>query len=496
MILRDLLSPFKVECFDDLLLVDIKGLSLDSRRVRAGDLFFAYPGTALDGRDFIPQAVQNGAIAVLKEADESGEGVSWCKSIPIISAKNIAPFVSQVASVFYDHPSKEMFVVGITGTNGKTSCSHLLAQALNLLGTRAGVIGSIGCGLLDHLENTSILTTPDPITIQSILRNLSDRKVGAVTVEASSHALSQGRLAGVSVDAGVFTNLGRDHFDYHKDRASYAQAKHKLFEMPSVHYGVFNVDDPIGLMWLNEFKNQFEVYGYAFNRSGNFSDFPLVSARDIYWGAKGLQADVMTPWGNGTFETQLLGRFNMANLLVVIAILGFMGYRLEDILPILSGLTPVKGRMQSCGGGSRPTIIIDNSHKPEALQSVLVALREYCLGKLICVFGCGGNRDRGKRPIMGKIAEDFADKVIVTSDNFRFEKPEEIIKDILAGISRPNDVEIEIDRAKAIKSAINQASAGDIVLLAGKGHELYQIVGDEYIPFSEDGIVREVLAKR
>jgi len=484
--LKDLLEGYVSVCPD----IDINGLSLDSRLVKEGDLFFAYPGYSIDRRDYIPQVIEKGAVAVLCESDE--DNISFENGVPIIPCKNVISKISNISSRVYDHPSKDMTVVGITGTCGKTSSSHLLSQALDLLGQKSGVIGSNGCGFLDSL-NPSHTTTPDYITTQYFLDYLLKNKTKAVTMEATSHALHQDRVAGVDIDMGVFTNLGRDHFDYHKDEKSYAAAKRRLFEMPTIKYGIFNVDDPYGLQWIKDFKSDFEVCGFSVNPDNKFSEFPVVTACDIELDINGLSAQVTTPWGEGKLKCPLLGRFNVPNLLVVITALGLLGYSTKDIFEVLPKLKPVRGRMQVLGGGSKPTVVIDFSHKPDALKEALMALKGHCEGDLFCVFGCGGDRDRGKRPIMASIAEEFSDRIVVTSDNVRFEDPKAIIKDVLEGISDLNKVDVEVDRVLAIEFAIREAKAGDIILLAGKGHETYTIIGDEHLPFDEEEIVNRLL---
>lgn len=474
--------------------IQATGLSLDSRKVKPGDLFLAYPGAAADGRHYIAQAIEKGAVAVFRE-DGSTKTVEWQEKVPIIAIKNLGEQVSGIAGEFYDHPSKAMEVMAVTGTNGKTSVTHLLAEAFTRLGKLGAVIGTMGSRVGFEPYNTDFkTTTPDPITLQAILRQFKDRGVNVVAMEASSHALHQHRLAAVSVGVGIFTNLTRDHLDYHQSMENYAEAKRFLFEMPSLRLGVFNGDDPAGAAWAKLFQHRYPSCAYMLQEAHPLGVDQLVRAGSPHFLSTGFRCDVETPWGKGKLTSSLLGRFNIQNMLAVLAVLGLKGYSLETILPVLAALKPIRGRMQILGGEpGEPLVVIDYAHTPDALEKILNASREHCRGKLTCVFGCGGDRDKGKRPIMGKIAERYADRVIITDDNVRHENPLQIVKDILAGCVRPDTMRVLSDRREAIQTALKEAVSGDVIVLAGKGHETYQIVGDRSWPFSEEAVVLEIL---
>jgi len=487
--------PPRLSNENDLAAIAIRDLSLDSRAVKSGDLFFACVGTKMDGRRYVDQAITAGAVAVLQEAEENQPMIIWRGDVPIINVKRLNEQVSEIASAFYDHPSQKLFMIGLTGTKGKTSCSHLLANALMRLGRKSAVIGTMGSGIYGEPYDTSChQTTPDPIFVQALLHRFVNEKVDAVVMEASSHALHQHRVKAVDFKIGMFTNLTRDHFDYHETAENYAAAKHLLFEMPSLEAGVFNLDDPIGEQWAHEFKSHYKVCGYTLSASRCVDDLWVVCARKIEFHARGFTLDLKTPWGEASVTCALLGAFNVSNVLAVIATLGLMGYSLAAIVETVEQFTTVPGRMQLIGGKHhQPLVVIDFAHTPDALEKALQAVRTHCRGKLICVFGCGGNRDRGKRPMMGRIAETLADQVIVTNDNIRFENPIVIVQDILAGCEHPEKIAVEHDRRAAIHRAIEQALPDDVILLAGKGHENYQVIGDQYLPFSELEIVEEVL---
>ena len=492
-ILQSLLS-----CEGALISITIQGLSLDSRAIKKGDLFFACVGTQQDGRDHIDQAIERGASAILRETQTDEPPIVWRGNVPIINVDHLNEKVSEMASIFYDYPSQKLLMIGLTGTKGKTSCSHLLANALMKLGQKSAVIGTMGSGIYGEPYDTSChQTTPDPIFVQALLHRFVEEQVQAVTMEASSHALHQHRVKAVDFKIGVFTNLTRDHFDYHETAENYAAAKHLLFEMPSLEAGVFNLDDPIGAIWAREFQSHYPVCGYTLSVDRRFDELSIVRARSVEFHPRGFTLDLETPWGEATVTCALLGAFNVSNVLAVIAVLGLMHYKLSAIVETVEQFSTVPGRMQLVGGkNNQPLVVIDFAHTPDALEKALQAIRIHCRGKLICVFGCGGNRDRGKRPMMGHIAEMLAEQVIITNDNVRFEDPAVIVQDILAGCAHPEKIRVEHDRRLAIQQAIEQASSEDVILLAGKGHENYQIIGDQYLPFSELEIVRQGLRAR
>lgn len=461
------------------------GLTLDSRLVKSGDLFFACLGSHLDGRQFIADAISRGASAVLVEGDAATQ---WQSNIPIIAVPDLKMKIGEIAARFYDYPAKKMRVIGITGTNGKTSCSHFIAAALLHLQIPCGVIGTLGNGLYGNIQPGS-LTTPDAISLQKIFYDFVNLGAKVVVMEVSSHSIDQGRINGITFDVGVFTNLSRDHLDYHGTMEAYGAVKQRLFE--HVKQAVINADDKFGRSIIASLMGALPVYPYATQ-----PDVASASlAKSIYLDSSGIHADVETPWGQGKLVAPLAGQFNVSNLLAVLTSLCLIDIPFDAALQSLSALQPVSGRMQMFGGKNQPLIVVDYAHKPDALEKVLQALRENCQGKLYCLFGCGGERDRGKRPMMASIAERHADLVVVTNDNPRHEDPKQIMAEILQGFTNPSKVLVEYDRAKAIHDVIQYAKVGDTVLIAGKGAETYQVVGDEKIPFSDIDEVIKMLAR-
>jgi UDP-N-acetylmuramoyl-L-alanyl-D-glutamate--2,6-diaminopimelate ligase len=476
----------------------ISALALDSRKVKPGSLFFAYPGTETDGRLYIDNALQQGAVAILYEDNEAFQLSisSEYKQIPCIPVQNLANLVGLVAARFYDNPGQKMRIFGITGTSGKSSCSLFLAAALHDVQRPAGVLGTIGNGIYGAMQESSH-TTLDAITLQQTLAKLRQQGVKNIAMEVSSHALHQGRVNGLQFDTAIFTNLSHEHLDYHGDFINYAAAKRRLFNFPNLQTAVINADDPYGLHWLQELTGKLPVYGYSLDSDlAKASSFPCVYAQQIRLSSQGITANINTPWGVGILHAKQLGCFNLSNLLAVLTALLARGMPLEQALAKLANLPQVPGRMESFGGGVLPTVIVDYAHKPEALKQVLITLRSICMGKLWCVFGCGGNRDKAKRPIMGRLAEQLADYVIVTDDNPRHEEAKQIIAEILQGMETPHVAVIEHDRARAIAHAISCAEPQDIVLVAGKGHEGYQLIGGEKILFSDALTVQRLLAQK
>ncbi len=455
----------------------------DSRQVHRGDAFIAYPGEHVDGRDFIQQAIAQGATAILWEST----GYAWNADWNIVNwpVSNLREQVGSLASAFYGEPSQKLWVIGVTGTNGKTSCSHWLAQALQMLGRKTAVIGTLGNGFPNALS-TTVNTTPDPILLHSLLAEYLAQGATDIAMEVSSHALVQHRVNGMKFDVAVLTNLSRDHLDFHGNMTNYIAAKRILFEWPDLQHAVLNIDDPFGAEMSQQLnKRDIDVVTYGFDQAD-------VQGHDLSFNAHGLTMRVTTPQGEARLSAQLVGRFNANNLLAVLAALLCSGIRLQDAVSAISKLVPVAGRMQQLGGGKLPLVVVDYAHTPDALEKVLSTLREQCSGRLICVFGCGGDRDKGKRPLMGETVSKLADYAIVTADNPRYENVNDIIADIVQDMR--GEYLIEPDRASAIRLAIRQARAGDIVLLAGKGHEDYQQVGAQKLPFSDLQLALEALS--
>jgi UDP-N-acetylmuramoyl-L-alanyl-D-glutamate--2,6-diaminopimelate ligase len=463
--------------------VKLTGITADSRRVEPGSLFLAYPGERNDGRQFIPQSVAKGVAAVLWEsADFKWNNVWQLPNLPVAGLREKA---GHIADEFYGHPSSALLSIGITGTNGKTSCCHWLAKALTQLGRKAAAIGTLGNGFPGALS-PALNTTPDPVQLHGMLAEYLQQNATAVAMEVSSHGLSQGRVNGMRFDVAVFTNLTRDHLDYHGDMDAYAAAKRQLFDWPGLKHAVINADDEYGAQLAAELcSSNLKVWDYGLQAG-------TVRARNLELDNNGLTMDVITPAGEVCLEAPLLlGRFNAYNLLAVLATLLASGIALQDAARTLRNVEPVAGRMQRLGGGKVPLVVIDYAHTPDALEKVLQALREQTRGVLTCVFGCGGNRDKGKRPLMGEVVSSLADRAIVTSDNPRREDPAAIIAEVIAGMR--GNYQIEVDRACAIQEAIASSSSGDVVLIAGKGHEDYQEIGNNKLPFSDAEVALRVL---
>jgi UDP-N-acetylmuramoyl-L-alanyl-D-glutamate--2,6-diaminopimelate ligase len=460
-------------------------LTTDSRKAGPGSVFLAYPGESADGRKYIPQAVAQGAAGVLWERDGYAWDTTW--SLPNLPVENLRVQAGAIADEFYGHPSRKLRMIGITGTNGKTSCSHWLAEALSRLGRKTAAIGTLGNGFPGALSE-AINTTPDPILLHGMLAEYVAEGAAGAAMEVSSHGLAQGRVNGVHFDVAVLTNLSRDHLDYHGDMAAYAEAKKKLFYWPDLGCMVINSDDDFGAELADDAEGRdLRVLTYGL-QSG------IVRGQNLELNSDGLAMDVVTPYGNARLQARLMGRFNAYNLLAVLAALLASDVSLPEAIAVLKDVKPVAGRMQTLGGGNKPLVVIDYAHTPDALEKVLVALREQTSGRLICVFGCGGNRDKGKRPLMGEAASRLADKVVVTSDNPRHEDPAAIINEVIAGMS--GNYQVEADRAAAIDRAISDAKPGDVVLIAGKGHEDYQDIGGVKLPFDDREVARRMLECR
>ncbi len=474
---------------------DIRGLAIDSREIAAGDLFLACRGANTDGMQYVHDAIAAGAVAVVFEGDEVEE--TELNKVPMIRVADLRQQLGLIASRFFSNPSQQLFVIGVTGTNGKTSCCHFLSQAMQLNGEVCGVIGTLGYGLPGALQ-AATHTTPNPVVLHSQLRDIADAGAKHVVMEVSSHALEQARVAAVAFDIAMFTNLTRDHLDYHGDLPSYGAAKQKLFEMPGLSHAVINQNDPFGVQLLTVLPASVKAvaYGLLDEAPQKSSDDRLeVYGRVTHLDATGMEIQVNTSWGHGVLRSDhLLGAFNAHNLLAVLAVLLIMEVPLHKALSLLAQVRNASGRMERLGGeGAQPLVVVDYAHTPDALQNVLTALRDHCRGQLWCVFGCGGDRDRGKRPLMGKIAEQFADDVIITDDNPRSEDATAITRDIIAGISLKEKVSVIHDRETAIRTALRSATAGDVVVIAGKGHETEQLIGEQKLVFSDRHCVETIL---
>ncbi|MFI0414187.1 MAG: UDP-N-acetylmuramoyl-L-alanyl-D-glutamate--2,6-diaminopimelate ligase [Candidatus Thiodiazotropha sp.] len=466
----------------------VTGIALDSREVSPGALFIACAGEHHHGLAFAEQAVSRGAAAIIWEAD-AADGKKLAADVklpvPLLAVPGLSQYVSRIAGRFYHHPSRQMTVYGITGTNGKTSISQLLAHALTSE-IPCGIMGTLGVGLPGQLKSTGY-TTPDAVTLQRHLHELLAQGVGAVCMEVSSHALDQNRAAAVAFDCAIFTNLSRDHFDYHRTLENYAAAKQRLFHMPDLSSAVINLDDSFGRTIVGSMAEGVKLLGYSLDPAADLPAGLSGWARtlEIDSTTQGMRIKISTHLGDADLETKLLGRFNAANLLAVLLVLLQRNWSLQRAVAVLSELNTIPGRMELLGGGERPGVVVDYAHTPDALEKALQALRVHCPGSLSVVFGCGGDRDRGKRPLMGELAEQLADRVIITDDNPRSEPSGEIIQQILAGLKMPDRAMVEPDRHRAIHAAIAHASPGDLVLVAGKGHEDYQLVGEKVLHFDD-----------
>lgn len=460
-------------------------ITVDSRKVQTGSVFLAYPGEYADGRQYIQHAINQGAAAVLWERDGYQWNPEW--QLPNVAVDSLRSEAGMIANDFYGQPSQRLWMIGVTGTNGKTSCSHWLAQALSALGRKTAIVGTLGNGFPGALS-AAINTTPDPILLHGMLADYLKQGAAAAAMEVSSHGLDQGRVNGVHFDIAVLTNLSRDHLDYHGDMDAYASAKKQLFYWDGLSCSVLNSDDELGSEIAQDLLGQGKrVLTYGLE-SGE------VRGSQLRFSEQGLAMQVDTPFGQAQLQAGLLGRFNAYNLLAVLATLLASDVSLQQAVNVLTQVQPVAGRMQQVGGGNQPLVVIDYAHTPDALEKVLIALREQTKGRLLCVFGCGGNRDQGKRPLMGEVACRLADEVIVTSDNPRHENPAGIIAAIVSGMY--GNYQIERDRAAAITLAIKAAKPGDIVLVAGKGHEDYQDVAGVKYPFSDQEVVKQLLGSR
>jgi len=458
----------------------VRGLALDSRRVENGYLFLAVPGTHADGRAFIAGALARGACAVLYEDD--GSAIE-ARDTLAIGVPGLRARIGEIASRFHGSPSQRIRIVGVTGTNGKTTTTHLLAQALDRPGSRCGLIGTLGSGYPGALD-PALHTTPDALRVHELLAGFVHDGASATCMEVSSHALDQARVAGVAFNIAVFTNLTRDHLDYHGDMDAYAAAKARLFDFPELDAAVINADDRFGQALITRVRPGVQIVEFGLERG-------KVRARSVIPSTAGLTIEVTTPHGDATVRSPLLGRFNASNLLAVLAALLVIGLPLADAVRAIDHAKPVAGRMERFGGESGPLVVVDYAHTPDALDKALAALREHTSGKLVCVFGCGGDRDRGKRPLMGAIAERLSDVVILTNDNPRHEDPQAIVAEIAGGMrGTPSVVP---DRIQAIRAALAECRAGDIVLVAGKGHEDYQQIGDRRLPYSDRETVAALL---
>jgi UDP-N-acetylmuramoyl-L-alanyl-D-glutamate--2,6-diaminopimelate ligase len=465
--------------------IEISGMTLDSRKVNAGDAFFALSGARQHGLAYAAEAVSAGAIVVIYDPDGCDEQNLPNDNVARIAVPRLDRYLGEIAARFYGHPSAHVAVIGVTGTNGKTTCTQLIAQALE----NCGVIGTLGWGSPQHMEAT-VNTTPDAPTIQKILKEFEIQGKTAVAMEVSSHGLQQGRVNAVQFKGAVFTNLSRDHLDYHADMNAYLQAKLGLFTNPALKFAVVNIDAPCATSVLDRLADSVRVWTFS-AKGQEVEGSESVFAENIRYSVEGIYFDVC--WGKqrSAAYTSLLGAFNLENVLAVLAVLLAMDVPFHSAISRLAQLQPVVGRMEKLGGQDRPTVLVDYAHSPDALEKLLKAAKS--AGRLWVVFGCGGDRDKGKRAEMGRIAETLADEVIITEDNPRSEPSDRIMADILQGCAS-RKVTVIADRSTAISTTVQRANKQDCVVIAGKGHEDYQEVNGVRLPFSDQAIVKQALA--
>ncbi len=470
----------------------VSRITSDSRDVRPGDAFAAYPGGQRDGRTFIPDAIAHGAGAVFWDT----EGFHWDRSwtLPHVPLDHLKARLGVIADFVYGHPSRDLWMVGVTGTNGKTSCAHWIAAGLHSTGRRTAVLGTLGNGLLGASIRPTVNTTPDAAALHEMLALYKRAGADSAVMEVSSHGIDQGRINGVDFAVALFTNLSRDHLDYHGTMAVYGAAKAQLFTWPGLRTSVINADDAFGsnLIDIAKAKGR-RVLSYGFGAAD-------IAGSRLSSTARGLALVVDTPWGRGELQSRLVGAFNAANVLGVLGVLLVSGVELDVALKFLAEVEAPPGRMQRLGGDADPLVVIDYAHSPDAIEKALTALRGAVSPKseLVCVFGCGGDRDRGKRPEMGRLAARLADRVVVTSDNPRTEDPATIASEIVHGIRETGNrhYSVELDRAVAIATTIANAKRGDVVLLAGKGHESFQERDGVRLPFVDAEHAAHALAAR
>jgi len=458
---------------------EISGIYYDSRQVRPGGLFVAFSGEHTDGTEYIGDALNRGATAVVSEYPTISEA-----GVVHIQVKNAREVLGLLASQFYGNLSRELCVIGITGTNGKTTVTYLLRDLLQDAGHKTGLLGTVAYEIGDH-KIPATRTTPEAPEIHDFFQKMVHAQCDHAVMEVSSHALDLHRVEGITFSLALFTNLTQDHLDYHHTLEDYFLVKAKLFK--GGHPAVINLDDPWGKRLLTLLDANTTTCTYGFNPDAD------VYATHEMLTEKGSTFSIHTPWGKGKIRSQLLGRFNIYNVLAALAAGGVLGLNLDTMIRTLSKIPAVSGRLERVQNRKKLHVFIDYAHTDDALKNVLKTLREICKGRLVVVFGCGGDRDRKKRRLMGRVAAELADHIVVTSDNPRKEEPEEIIAEILEGMPSLENVDVVVDRREAIRAGLSKLKRKDILLVAGKGHETYQELRDTIIPFNDRDVVREIL---
>jgi UDP-N-acetylmuramoyl-L-alanyl-D-glutamate--2,6-diaminopimelate ligase len=466
--------------------VTIHGLKTDSRDVVSGDAFIALSGAKTPADHYVDAAIKSGATVILLESGQAGE-CSERHGALLVPVAGLRGLVGRIADRFFEHPSQRLRLIGVTGTNGKTSVCQYVAQLLKETGTPCGVLGTLGYGMPGALQPATH-TTPDAVQVNRVLSRILKQDGRAAVMEVSSHALDQGRVDNLTMTGAVFTNLTRDHLDYHGSMEAYGAAKARLFEREELHFSVINFDDPFGRQLFEQLEGKCDRVRYSLHEAQT-----ELWLREFRPTDEGFDADVDGEWGRFSVSVPLMGSFNVSNVLAAMATALTLGVPVERVQQAAGRLVAPPGRLERFGGANGVRVVVDYAHTPDALANALTALRPHVAGDLICVFGCGGDRDSGKRPEMAREAEKLADRVVVTDDNPRSEDPRAIAQDILAGFSDSAQVSVIHDRAEAIQSAIRSATPNDLVLIAGKGHEAYQEIAGQKYPFSDAEQVRHIL---
>ena len=465
----------------------------DSRRVQPDDIFLAYPGDENDGRRFIADAIQRGAVAVMFDEHDFSAAPDW--NVPCYAVPELKHEAGELAAAYYHNPSHDMTVLAVTGTNGKTTCAWWLAHALSHLGQRSALIGTLGSGFVDQLTPTGY-TTPDAVLLQRQLHELRHQGAQALAIEASSIGLHQGRLNGLEIDVAIFTNLSRDHLDYHGTMSAYEAAKAALFDWPGLQGASINQDDEAGQRLLKRGQDLMRVISYS--AAGN--EQATLRATQVRVQAQGMQFEVHFSQQSRVVQLGVIGEYNVANWLACCGGLLAAGFEFDAVVQALSGVRAAEGRLQSLGGQGEPLIVVDYAHTPDALEKVLKALKAVAQargGELICVVGCGGNRDPGKRPHMARVSVEHSAQSFFTSDNPRHEDPQQILRQMMAGVSTSAPVRLMVDRRQAIRSAVLQANDEDVIVLAGKGHERSQeMAGEKHYFYDPDEAQQALLLRR
>lgn len=478
--LAQLVKPWLTTAPADCL---IRSLHNDSRLIEAGDAFIAYPGALIDGRFFINEAVAKGAVAVLYDPINLPANVALPDSLPCVAIPQLTEQLGEIGRRFYSNPGSSMNITGVTGTNGKTTIAYQLAQAHDLLGKKAAYIGTIGQGMVNALLPLNN-TTPDALCLQKFLYQYNEQGIETVCMEVSSHALSQHRVDSIAFNQAIYTNLTLDHLDYHHSMEAYAKAKAQLFARPELEWAILNRDDPYQGEMSRVIQPHVKKLTYGLHAACD------VHAVKWQMDSLGTEITVRSPWGMHELKIQALGQFNIYNGLALLCSLLACGYDPDEVVRVISQLKSAPGRMELVI--NKPSVLVDYAHTPDALDNALSTLSQIKKGQLWVIFGCGGDRDKTKRPIMGEVASRYADHIVITSDNPRSEDPGLIIEDIAQGIPNAVNVVKLLNREEAIAYALNQAEENDIILIAGKGHETYQQIGSVKHVFSDQDVVRRL----